>query len=387
VSYGSKRKGAGGSRETVVKAEVPQAFYPHGYASAPLIADVLIKKYLYGLPLYRQERFFKEHGIALSRNTLASWVICMADNYLKSVYDILCAELLKQDVIHADETPIQVLKEPGKKPSTKSQMWVYTTAKMNPHQITCFQYRDNRSAECPTEFLNGFTGTLVTDAFSGYNLVDGVTRAGCWTHMRRKWYEAIPSEYRKSEASCKQLDLEAAKDAGYSTKALKTLKPFQLCSKLFSLEHEFEGLTPEERKKQRQLLSKPVVEEYLATVNSIKSAGEKVDDAITYTHNQWDYLCAFLEDGNIEISNNAAERAIRQLVVGRKNWLFSDTQDGARATAIAYSIMNTAKFNELRVFEYLKYLLDTMYRTPQNLLDLNKLLPWSQERQAAFRMT
>ena len=97
-------------------------------------------------------------------------------------------------------------------------------------------------------------------------------------------------------------------------------------------------------------------------------------------------LCAFLNDGNIEISNNAAERAVRQVVIGRKNWMFSDTQDGARATAIAYSIMNTAKFNGLRVFEYLEYLLDTMYRTPKNLLDLNKLLPWSQEMQAAFRM-
>lgn len=148
------------------------------YASVTLIADVITKKYLYVLPLYRQERYFKEHGIALFRNTLASWVIYTADNYLKSVYDILCTELLKQDVIHADETPIQVLKEPGKKPTTKSQMWVYTTDKLNPHPITCFQYRDNRSGECPTEFLKGFAGTLVADAFSGYKL-------SCWCNKSR----------------------------------------------------------------------------------------------------------------------------------------------------------------------------------------------------------
>ena len=384
--YGSKRKGAGGSRETVVKADVPQAFYPHSYASPSLIADVITKKYLYGLPLYRQERYFKEHGIALSRNTLASWVIYTADNYLKSVYDILCTELLKQDVIHTDETPIQVLKEPGKKPTTKSQMWVYTTDKLNPHPITCFQYRDNRSGECPTEFLKGFTGTLVADAFSGYNLVAGVTRAGCWAHMRRKWYEAIPSDYRAKGSSAEKLDLDKAKSKGYTEKALVPLEMFQLCSKLFSLEREFENLTPDERKQQRQLKSKPVVEEYFQKLSKIQSPSGNLKKACTYATNQKEPLCTFLNDGNIEISNNAAERAVRQVVIGRKNWLFSDTQDGARATAIAYSIMNTAKFNGLRVYEYLEHLLDTIYRTPKNLLDLNKLLPWSQEMQAAFRM-
>lgn len=384
--YGSKRKGVGSSRETVVKADVPQAFYPHSYASVSLIADVLIKKFLYGLPLYRQERFFKEHGIALSRNTLASWVIYTADNYLKSVHEILCAELLKQDVIHADETPIQVLKEPGKKPSSKSEMWVFTTNKANPHYICCYEYRDNRSHDCPTEFLVDFKGTLISDGFSAYHLVDEVTRAGCWAHMRRYWYEALPSAYRVKETRAEKLDLDAAKAEGYPTEAVTCLEMFQLCSKLFSLEHEFENLTPDERKQQRQLKSKPVVEEYFQKLSKIQSPSGNLKKACTYATNQKEPLCAFLNDGNIEISNNAAERAVRQVVIGRKNWLFSDTQDGARATAITYSIMNTAKFNGLRVYEYLEYLLDTIYRTPKNLLDLNKLLPWSPEMQAAFQI-
>ena len=204
--------------------------------------------------------------------------------------------------------------------------------------------------------------------------------------MRRKWYEAIPSDYRAKSSSAEKLDLDKAKSKGYTEKALVPLEMFQLCSKLFSLEREFENLTPDERKQQRQLKSKPIVEEYFQKLNKIQSPSGNLKKACTYATNQKEPLCTFLNDGNIEISNNAVERAVRQVVIGRKNWMFSDTQDSARATAIAYSIMNTAKFNGLRVFEYLEYLLDTMYRTPKNLLDLNKLLPWSQEMQAAFRM-
>lgn len=285
-TYGSKRDPVDQSRKTVVKGSVPPAFYPHSFVTPSLMADVLTKKYLYSMPLNRQSNYFRELGVELPRNTLANWVIYASETYLKPFVAVMKQTLLQQTVIHADETPIQVLKEPNKKPSTKSQFWVYTTAKRNPIQICCYEYRDNRSSECPEDYLKGYTGVLVADGFSSYNGLDGITRAGCWAHMRRYWYNAFPPEYKK-EIKLEQLDESAAK---INVREPLQVTAFKYCNTLFALEREFESLKPDKRKEQRQLRSKPVVEQYYRFVESISNPGGKLKDAVSYAVNQRSYL-------------------------------------------------------------------------------------------------
>ena len=207
--------------------------------------------------------------------------------------------------------------------------------------------------------LKGFSGVLVTDGYSGYNVVSKVTRAGCWAHMRRKWLEAMPKEATKENSL-------AAKGLDY-------------CSRLFELEREYEDLPDAERQRQRQLRSRPIAEEYYAWLETLFKPSGKLKDAVTYAVNQRKYLCAFLEHGEIEISNNQVENAIRPIVVGRKNWLFSDTPDGAQASATVYTLMETAKANGLNPEKYISHLLTVLperfAHDPKAQID--DLLPWA----------
>ena len=207
--------------------------------------------------------------------------------------------------------------------------------------------------------LKGFSGVLVTDGYSGYNVVSKVTRAGCWAHMRRKWLEAMPKEATKENSL-------AAKGLDY-------------CSRLFELEREYEDLPDAERQRQRQLRSLPIAEEYYAWLETLFKPSGKLKDAVTYAVNQRKYLCAFLEHGEIEISNNQVENAIRPIVVGRKNWLFSDTPDGAQASATVYTLMETAKANGLNPEKYISHLLTVLperfAHDPKAQID--DLLPWA----------
>ena len=350
----------------VFKPVMPPPLLAHSYASASVVTDVLMKKYVDAMPLYRQEQMWKRMGVELKRGTMANWVIQVADLYLRPFWKRIRSELLTQSTIHADETVIQVLKEKGKPATSESRMWVYSSAKRADIQLRCFEYRESRSGKWAKTFLEGFSGVLITDGYSGYNKVQEAERAGCWAHMRRKWLEAMPE--------------------GADAKTGKAAEGYEFCNRLFELERQFEGLTAEERLIQRKEKSGPILEAYWTWLNTIARPTGKLKDAVTYAQNQKAHLSAFLEHGEIEISNNQVENAIRPFVIGRKGWLFADTPQGAEASAIIYSLMETAKANSLRLDDYLLHLLSIMpERAEQNKdFEIDDLLPWSEEMKSWF---
>ena len=350
----------------VFKPVMPPPLLPHSYASASVVTDVLMKKYVDAMPLYRQEQMWKRMGVELKRGTMANWVIQVADLYLRPFWKRIRSELLTQSTIHADETVMQVLKEKGKPATSESRMWVYSSAKRADIQLRCFEYRESRSGKWAKTFLEGFSGVLITDGYSGYNKVQEAERAGCWAHMRRKWLEAMPE--------------------GADAKTCKAAEGYEFCNRLFELEHQFEELTAEERLIQRKEKSGPVLEAYWKWLNTIARPTGKLKDAVTYAQNQKAHLSAFLKHGEIEISNNQVENAIRPFVVGRKGWLFADTPQGAEASAIIYSLMETAKANSLRLDDYLLHLLSVLPERAEQDKDfeMDDLLPWSEEMKSWF---
>ncbi len=359
-SYADPRAEARTGYAVIKRAYTPAPLLEHSYASASVVTDVIMKKYADALPLYRQEQIWKREGVDLKRGTMANWVIQTAGKYLRPFSDRFLEELLKQSVIHADETVLQVNREPGRDATDESRIWAYASSKRSEKQIRYFRYEASRKGACAEEVLKGFNGVLVADGYSGYNVVSRVTRAGCWAHARRKWLEAMPKE--------------ATKENSLAAKGL------EYCSRVFELEREFENLSDAERRRERQERSKPIVDEYYAWIETLFKPSGKLKDAITYAIRQREYLCAFLEHGEIEISNNQVENAIRPIVVGRKNWLFADTPDGARASVIVYTIMETAKANGLNPEKYINHLMTVLPErfavNPKAAID--DLLPWTE---------
>ena len=350
----------------VFKPAMPPPLLAHSYASASVVTDVLMKKYVDAMPLYRQEQMWKRMGVELKRGTMANWVIQVADLYLRPFWKRIRSELLTQSAIHADETVMQVHKENDRPDTSESRMWVYSSAKRAGIQLRCFEYRESRSGKWAKEFLKGFSGVLITDGYSGYNKVQDAEHAGCWAHMRRKWLDAMPE--------------------GADAKTCKAAQGYEFCNRLFELEQTFEKLSAEERLMQRKEKSGPVLEAYWKWLGTIPRPTGKLKDAITYAQNQKSHLCAFLEHGEIEISNNQVENAIRPFVIGRKGWLFADTPQGAEASAIIYSLMETAKANSLRLDDYLLHLLSILPERAEQTRDfeIDDLLPWSDEMRPWF---
>ena len=357
------------SHPFIKKATVPSSFMPHSLATASTVAEVIEQKYINSVPLYRQEAIWEELGVKLSRSTMANWVIYGAENYLLPIEEKLKERLLRRDVIHVDETPVQVLKEPGKKPETKSYMWVYRSGNDSRKPIVLYDYKPTRSGEIPKEFLKGFKGYLHTDGYAGYNKVEGVTRCGCWAHLRRKFVEA---------------DIATNGTNGYAKQGIA------YCDRLFHIEEQIKGLKPDEVKRIRQEEEIPILEEFWRFVDiglSDTLPQSKIGKAFAYAINQKPYMGNYLKDGRCSISNNAAENAIRPFTVGRKNWLFCDSQKGANASSVIYSIVETAKANGLNVGKYLEYIFTYMpdldWRNHPELLD--DFMPWAPEIQKQFK--
>ena len=350
----------------IKKACTPKSVLNHSLASPSSVARVMYHKYVNGIPLYRQEKDWEQIGIGLSRATMANWIIRSSEDHLMPVVNHLRKELLKRDIIHCDETPVQVLKEDGKKPQTKSYMWLYRSGNDGKAPIILYDYQPSRNGDHAAAYLKDFQGYVHSDGYSGYNKLTGITRVGCWAHLRRKFVEAIPAK--------------KASD-GILTSA-ETGRWY--CDKLFAIEDDLKNLSPEERFTKRLELEKPVLEAFwcwLDSVNALK--GSALGKAITYAQNQKPYMENYLLDGRCSLSNNAAENAIRPFTVGRKNWLFADTPKGASASAAVYSLVETAKANGLNVFAYLQHLLTYMpgsewQRYPEELDDL---MPWSPQVQ------
>ena len=359
---------------------MPEPAFPKSLASPSLVSHIITQKFVMSAPLYRQEQNMEGLGVLFSRQTMANWTI-RAASLMKPLCDRMREILLARDIVHADETSVQVLKEPDRAATTDSTMWLYRTGRDGP-PIVLFEYQTTRAGKHAKAFLEGF-GTLDhpkflhADGHSGYDsvpnwtLVDGkktpdVILVGCWAHARRKFHDASTAVKPADRRTTKRV----AADEGLG-----------LCNDLFELEKAFRDMTADQRQAARQKKSAPKLGEIKSWLD--KAALEVLPKtatgmAVAYCLSQWPKLTAFLLDGRLEIDNNRAERSIKPFVIGRKNWLFTNTPNGANASATLYSIVETAKENGLIPFEYLKYLLERLPNIdPNDPASIDELAPHS----------
>jgi transposase len=360
----------------IVAAPMPTPAFPNSIASPSAVAHIMNEKFVMGTPLYRLEQQLQRQGIELSRQTMANWMIRGA-GWLETVYDRLHEDLLTRDIIHADETTLQVLKEPSRAAQTDSYMWLYRTGRIGP-PIVLFEYQSTRAGAHPKDFLGEFAGYLNADGYSGYDkLSEQLTLVGCWAHARRKFDEAVkalpPAALRKNP-----------------TAATTAQTGLAFCNEVYAIEADLKNATDDERFAARLERSKPVLDRFKAWLDEQLPKvlpQSTLGKAVGYCRNQWPKLCAFLLDGRLEIDNNRAERSIKPFVIGRKNWLFANTPKGAKSSAILYSIVETAKENALNPFKYLEHLFETLpniHRADPD--EIAKLLPWDQAVQDRCRI-
>ncbi len=325
----------------VAKAPKEPCLISKSFASPEAVAYLMYQKYVMGSPIYRIERDFLRNDIQLSRQTMSNWMLRCSKDWLEPIYNKLHTHLLKEPILHADETTLQVLKEPGKRAQTKSYMWLYRTGKYAKHPVVLYEYQPNRKAEHPEKFLKGFTGYLHVDGYAGYHRLDqqGITVVGCLLHARRKFTDALRALPKQEQ---------------HGSSAEEGLAYF---TQLFSEEKKLEDLTTEERYIQRLEKEKPILDALLAWSHTQKVPPKSaLGKAIHYFQEQWPYLINFLEDGNLELTNNLAERSIKPFVIDRKNFLFANTPNGAQGSAVIFSIIETAKENGLDPYKYLVYI-------------------------------
>ena len=351
-----------GCETPVVKAPREKGIIPGSFATPEAIAHIIQQKFVMGSPLYRQEQELNRQGISLSRQTMSNWILRAAEDYLTPVYEQLHRELLKRDVLHADETTLQVLHEPGKKPQSESYMWLYRTSGDTDKPIILYEYQPGRGSVHPKAFLEGFKGYLHTDGYSGYhNLPEEITVVGCWAHARRKFDEAV-----KSLPKGKAKGSSASQGLAY-------------CNLLFEIEQGLAEKTAEERYNERLKQAKPVLDAMFAWANSRTAAPKSaLGKAFTYLKEQWLYLTNYLKDGRLELSNNRAERSIKPFVIDRKNFLFANTPKGASGSAVMFSLIQTAIENGLEPYKYLTWLMKTAKDADMSQEDtIQTLLPWN----------
>lgn len=346
-------------------ADLPLQPIPKSNAGPGLLAHIAISKFQDALPLYRQEAILQRSGIELGRNTLASWMI-KSGELIQPLINLLEDRLLSYPVMHCDETSVQVLKESGKEATSNSYMWVRVGGPPT-QPIRLFHYAASRSGSVASDLMSGYQGYLQTDDYAGYNSAaaeSGITQLGCWSHARRKF-------------------IEAQKAGGKNTKAGKADMAVSFIRKLYALEKQIAEQTPEEKYLARQQQAKPILDTIRAwlekTLHSTLPKG-LLGKAIAYLDKNWDKLTVYTEDGRLNIDNNPAENAIRPFVVGRKNWLFSATVPGAKASANLYGLIETAKANNIEPYRYLRHIFKELPRA-QTVEQIEQLLPWNAEWQ------
>lgn len=360
--------------EHMVKADHPKALLHGSLVSPSLGAAIINGKYVNAVPLYRLEQEFQRYGLQITRQNMANWCIRLAEEYLSILYDHLHEELYFYHVIQADETPVLVNHD-GRGAGSKSWMWVYRSGHLyQDRQIVLYEYQQTRNASHPQEFLKGYDGICVTDGYQVYHTLEKeleeLTIAGCWVHCRRRFDEALKLIPKPSQKE---------------SNAFLLMKQIQA---IYREEGKLNDLSSDERLKQRQAVIKPLVDAFFAYLKTINvSKKDKFGDAVRYALNQEKYLRVFLTDGDVPIDNNASERAIRGFCIGKKNWQMIDTIHGAKSSAIIYSIVETAKANNLKPFDYVQHLLEEI---PKHMNDkdcsfLEDLLPWSEKLPAGIR--
>lgn len=340
-------------------APQPPQPIPKSLASPGLLAHITVSKYQDALPLYRQEHILQRIGVDLPRATLANWMV-KAGTLIQPLINLLRDRLLAYDIIQMDETPVQVLKEPGKRAQSKSYLWVQRGGP--PEQpVILFDYDPGRGQAVPLRLLQGFQGTLQTDGYDGYNAAvtaGKLTHVGCFAHARRKFTEAVKAQGKKKKGGTAHHGLA-------------------LIQKLYKVEKAVRTATAAERFAYRQQQAQPVLnklrnwlDDTLPKVPPQSATGQ----ALKYLHNEWDKLIRYLDDGRLEMDNNRTENALRPFVVGRKNWLFSDSVPGVKASANLYSLIETAKANGLEPYAYLRYVF-TELPNAQTVEAIETLLP------------
>ena len=358
----------GADNQTIVRSDRGVSLLRNSIVTPSLQAAIYNSKYVNALPLYRLEQEFKRHDVNISRQNMANWTIQCSERYLSLLYDRLHKALKESSVLQADETPVEVSKD-DRPAGSKSYMWVYRTGKLyDKPPIILYEYQRTRKADHPRTFLKDYSGVLVTDGYQVYHTIgrerEDLTIAGCWSHARRRFAEVVKAN---------------GTEKSKGTLAYEALRQISVISKL---DKELSDLSNEDRVKLRQLTVKPQVEAFFAWVklhlNELpeKSATQK---GFNYCINQEKYLKVFLDHGNVPLDNNATESAIRGFCVGRNNWRLIDTIHGAKSSAIAYSIAETAKANNLKPYHYFKHLLTEIpkHENDTNLDFLDDLLPWS----------
>jgi transposase len=359
--------------EGIQLAPLPPQPIPKSNASAGLLAHIAIAKYQDALPLYRQEQILKRSGIELGRNTLAGWML-KCGVLVQPLINLLNDHCLSGDILQGDETPVQVLKEPGKSAQSQSYMWIRRGG-LPDQKVVLYDYASSRSGRVAKQLFDGFRGYLQTDDYAGYHALGktaDITPLGCWAHARRKFVEAQ----------------KVATPKGKKVKAGKAEMALNYIGKLYGIERKIKEEAPDVRYQIRQQESLPVLEQLRTwldkTLHSVLPKGA-LGKALGYLSKNWNKLTVYIEDGRLSIDNNAAENAIRPFVIGRKNWLFSDTPKGANASAALYSLIETAKANELEPYAYLQRVFKEL-PAAQSLEDIEALLPWNFDVQTLKRV-
>ena len=334
----------------------------YGMACAGTVAWVMYQKFCNALPYFRQEKDWKQYGASITRKTMANWVIQNSEAFFLPMYEYFQRKLLEREFAMADETPLQVLHEPGRRAQTQSYMWLFRSGEDGLPPIILYKYSETRAGENAVDFLRGFKGYLMCDGYSGYNKVPDAKRTACWAHIRRYLTDAIPKG--------KTLDYTQPSVQG----VMYINQLFHLEDIIKAKHTSFDAI-----KKARLEKEKPVVEGFLSWLDQQAPVrGSRMDKAVTYIQNRRSYLTTYLEDGRCSFSNNLSENAIRPFTVGRKNWLFCDTPNGAQASALVYSMVEIAKANGVNVYHYLTYLLEKMPSDRMSDEELELLAPWNE---------
>ena len=345
--------------EAITQAQMPSLPIERGRPGPGLIAHVLVAKYADHLPLYRQSEIYAREGVELERSTLADWVGRSAA-LLSPLVETLRKDVMASRVLHGDDTPVPVL-APGTGKTKTGRLWTYVRDE-TPHGGSCpaaavYFYSPDRKGEHPAAHLKAFKGTLHADGYAGFNAIfeqKRIVEAACWAHVRRKFFDV-------NEANGSPIAKEALERVGA----------------LYGVEAEARGRPPDERKQLRQEKSKPrldALRTWLTATNAKLSQKTQLAAAIRYTLARWLALTRFIEDGRLEIDNNAAERSIRPLALGRKNYLFAGSDTGGERAATIYSLIETAKLNGIDPEAYLRDILARIADHPINRI--GELLPW-----------
>ncbi len=368
----------GAHQDEFLRGDHPETLFRGSIATPSLEAAIINAKYVNSNPLDRISRDFEANGLNLSKQTMSNWTVWTAERYLSPVYEQMKKRQLKAHVNQSDETPVEVIHD-DRPAGSKSYMWVHITGELSPvPPVIVYEYQKTRHSDHPKAYYRDFSGVLVTDGLEQYHKLErdleGITNANCMAHARRHFANAVKAIGKSNPEAIR---------ASVAYQALVRI------GAIYDLEGGLKDVTPEKRLKERQTSIKPLVDEFFAWIRKVQTdrtvlpKGETAK-GIAYCLNQEEYLKVFLSDGEVPIDNLASERALRTFTIGRKNWMTINTVRGAQASAMIYSITETARANGLNVYHYVKHLLEGLLEIELadgsiDEKELEQLMPWSKE--------